>query len=161
MTFSYADGSAALPTLYNGVLYRSRLEARWARCFDQIALRHEYEPQGFKTSFGNYLPDFWLPQLSAFAEVKPVAFTREQLGKCAEVAHGTRCPFVLLVEQPALRWYQVVLPSGDLAWTDVGYSAQKAVLRLAPRGATMPSGFHPTVAYFRAVAAARSARFGT
>jgi hypothetical protein len=34
----------AHPTKYNGVQYRSRLEARWAAFFDMIGWNHEYEP---------------------------------------------------------------------------------------------------------------------
>lgn len=44
----------AHPTMYNGVQYRSRLEARWAAFFDLIGWKHEYEPidlQGWSPDF--------------------------------------------------------------------------------------------------------------
>lgn len=34
-------------TKYKGYLFRSRLEARWAKFFDTLDLQWEYEPEGF------------------------------------------------------------------------------------------------------------------
>lgn len=50
----------ALETSYAGCRFRSRIEARWAVFFDAMAIRWEYEPQGFHLPSGNYLPDFRL-----------------------------------------------------------------------------------------------------
>ena len=48
-------------TKYNGYLFRSRLEARWAMFFDACGVRYEYEPEGFDLGDGiYYLPDFLL-----------------------------------------------------------------------------------------------------
>jgi hypothetical protein len=44
----------AHPTKYNGVQYRSRLEARWAAFFDMIGWKHEYEP----IDLPGWSPDF-------------------------------------------------------------------------------------------------------
>jgi hypothetical protein len=61
---------AAIQTRYKGYLFRSRLEARWAVFFDQCDVRYLYEDQGFSLPSGPYLPDFYLPQISAFVEIK-------------------------------------------------------------------------------------------
>jgi hypothetical protein len=61
----------ALETTYKGTRFRSRLEARWAVFFDALGIKWEYEPQGYLTSQGPYLPDFWFPQTHMFGEVKP------------------------------------------------------------------------------------------
>lgn len=60
----------ATPTSYMGVLFRSKLEARWALHFDNEAIRWEYEPQ----PMGNWVPDFRLTinGETVYAEVKPV-----------------------------------------------------------------------------------------
>jgi hypothetical protein len=74
-----------LETRYAGCKFRSRLEARWAVFFDRMRIPWEYEPDGFKTSAGNYLPDFKIriPQPeehghgephSQWFEVKPEEF---------------------------------------------------------------------------------------
>ena len=71
-----------IETSYKGYLFRSRLEARWAVYFDALGIAWEYEKEGYKTSAGNYLPDFWLPSIGAFAEVKPQNFSRAEIQKC-------------------------------------------------------------------------------
>ncbi len=65
-----------IETRYKGCRFRSRLEARWAVFFDALEIRWEYEPQGFVISWMNdvkevpYLPDFRLPVLGTWVEVK-------------------------------------------------------------------------------------------
>jgi hypothetical protein len=62
----------AIETRYKGYRFRSRLEARWAVFFDAVGLRFEYEKEGFHLPSGRlYLPDFWLPSLGCWAEIKP------------------------------------------------------------------------------------------
>ena len=61
----------AIETEYNGYRFRSRLEARWAVFFDTGHLVYEYEPEGFQLKNGTkYLPDFYLPDLDVYVEVK-------------------------------------------------------------------------------------------
>jgi hypothetical protein len=48
-----------LPASYDGTLYRSHLEARWAIFFAKLDVKAIYEPQGFDLGDGTaYLPDF-------------------------------------------------------------------------------------------------------
>lgn len=60
----------AIETVYNGYRFRSRLEARWAVFFDAADIRYEYEPEGFEVNGERYLPDFYLPELDTYVEVK-------------------------------------------------------------------------------------------
>jgi hypothetical protein len=61
-----------IPTRYKKVLYRSRLEARWAVFFDELGIKHIYEHEGFNLANGEYyLPDFYLPYYGIYCEVKP------------------------------------------------------------------------------------------
>lgn len=63
-----------LPASYNGTLYRSHLEARWAIFFDKLDIKARYEPQGFELGDGTlYLPDFVIFGAlgTIWAEVKP------------------------------------------------------------------------------------------
>lgn len=61
----------AIETRYKGYRFRSRLEARWAVFFDAEKVRWEYEPEGFELPGGiRYLPDFHLPDLDLWVEVK-------------------------------------------------------------------------------------------
>lgn len=61
----------AIQTDYNGLKFRSRLEARWAVCFDACGIDYQYEPEGLELADGRrWLPDFWLPNEKAYVEVK-------------------------------------------------------------------------------------------
>lgn len=70
-----------IETEYRGYRFRSRLEARWAVFFDQLGVRWEYEPQGFETPAGPYLPDFLLHDVNGergvWFEVKPTNATSD------------------------------------------------------------------------------------
>lgn len=66
-------GTKPIETVYVGYRFRSRLEARWAIFFDTLGLRWEYEAEGFDLGHGyKYLPDFWLPELDCWIEIKPI-----------------------------------------------------------------------------------------
>jgi len=62
-----------IETRYRGYRFRSRLEARWAVFFDAAKIRWLYEPQGFCVNGRAYLPDFHLPDLKCYFEVKPTS----------------------------------------------------------------------------------------
>lgn len=64
-----------IETTYAGCRFRSRLEARWAVFFDTLGVTWTYEPQGYEVTDGHrepirYLPDFFLPGLGLWVEVK-------------------------------------------------------------------------------------------
>ena len=61
-----------IETIYNGYRFRSRLEARWAVFFDAMKIKYRYETEGYVGIYGEkYLPDFYLPDINVFVEVKP------------------------------------------------------------------------------------------
>lgn len=96
----------AIQTSYKGYRFRSRLEARWAVFFDALGIKWEYEIEGYDLGeHGYYLPDFWLPQVSMWAEVKPVRFTSEQLAKCDALTRGTGFVCLFLDGTPDTRNY--------------------------------------------------------
>jgi len=59
-----------IQTKYRGYHFRSRREARWAVFFDAAKIRWEYEPEGFDVDGTAYLPDFYLPDMDCYFEVK-------------------------------------------------------------------------------------------
>lgn len=62
----------AIETVYNGYRFRSRLEARWAVFFDTLGFSYYYEMEGLNLGNGEYyLPDFYLPSLRLYLEIKP------------------------------------------------------------------------------------------
>lgn len=64
-----AQGYRGIPTMFVGVRFRSRLEARWAALFDELKIPWEYEP----TDLVRYIPDFILnfPRKRLLVEIKP------------------------------------------------------------------------------------------
>lgn len=75
---------SAIETQYGGARFRSRLEARWAVFFDEMLIDWEYEPEGYETPDGRYLPDFRIylrpPKPTALFEVKPQYAVANQEG---------------------------------------------------------------------------------
>ena len=71
----------AIPTDYTGLQFRSKLEARWAVFLDHLRIEWVYEPQRFHHGNCSYLPDFYLPNLKTWIEVKG---SDEMLAECAE-----------------------------------------------------------------------------
>ncbi len=62
----------AKPTQYNGRLYRSRLEAKWASFFDSLNWKHEYEP----FDLNGWSPDFLINGI-LLVEIKPFTTYKE------------------------------------------------------------------------------------
>jgi hypothetical protein len=94
----------AISTHYAGRKYRSRTEARWAVFFDAVGVAFQYEFEGFLLRAGMYLPDFWLPELKLFLEVKGAEPTEEERAKCAEVARASEADMLIAVGSPEERF---------------------------------------------------------
>lgn len=71
----------AIETHYAGCRFRSRLEARWAVFFDHLGIEWRYEPEGFETPAGWYLPDFYLPAVKRWVEIKGGKPTKRDLDR--------------------------------------------------------------------------------
>lgn len=72
----------SIETNYNGFRFRSRTEARWAVFFNQLPLKYIYERDGVVLNGSPYLPDFWLPEIGFWLEVKSDNPTEEEIEKC-------------------------------------------------------------------------------
>lgn len=76
-----------IPTRYAGCHFRSRTESRWAVFLDHLSITWKYEDQGFQLPSGRrYLPDFVLPDLKIFLEIKGAEPTDTELNKVREFA---------------------------------------------------------------------------
>jgi len=79
------------PTRYSGVMFRSRLEATYAKWFDKIGIAWSYEPEGYMLGNGHgYLPDFWLPDQGAWFECKGVMLPVDE-AKIVQLAIESGC----------------------------------------------------------------------
>jgi hypothetical protein len=77
--------SHAIATLYDGIEYRSRLEARWGAFFDHIGWKFTYEPFD-----GNgYIPDFLIHGQAPFlVEIKPAVTRADYYAPIAKIEAG-------------------------------------------------------------------------
>ena len=60
----------AIPREYKGVEYRSTTESKVAEIFDKYGTKFIYEPEGYSLNGMLYIPDFYLPEIKTFVEVK-------------------------------------------------------------------------------------------
>ena len=104
----------AINTRYAGHFFRSRLEARWAVAFDAANILWDYEPEGFDLgSAGCYLPDFWLPQVNMWAEVKGNLPTINEQRKAHSLASQSNHPVLFLVGKPHYGFFWAIQPLND------------------------------------------------
>jgi hypothetical protein len=75
-----------IETRFDGHIFRSRTEARWAVFFKTAGIRYEYEKEGFDLDGRWYLPDFWLRDMQLWLEVKGDEPTAEERGLCEKLA---------------------------------------------------------------------------
>jgi hypothetical protein len=59
------------PTAYNGTLFSTRTEARWACFWHLLCVPYLYQPEQFELEPDRiYLPEFYLPTLNLYVEIK-------------------------------------------------------------------------------------------
>jgi hypothetical protein len=77
---------SSIPTTYNGIRFRSRLEAKWACMFDQLGWRWHYEP----LDLNGWIPDFLLESEKnhVLVEVKPTTDFDDATIRKIEAAFG-------------------------------------------------------------------------
>jgi hypothetical protein len=88
----------AIPTVYKGIQFRSRLEARWAAYFDLLS--EAYTKEGSKPLIWHYEPldlDGWIPDFALergtvllLCEIKPIHFIKafQQLLDWNKIIHA-------------------------------------------------------------------------
>lgn len=64
-------------TQYDGYTFRSRNEAKWAVFFNYMRIEYVYEERDVQDRYGRVLPDFYLPQLGVYVEVKHDDYPKE------------------------------------------------------------------------------------
>jgi hypothetical protein len=85
----------AIPTIYNGVQFRSRLEATWAAFFDLLRIEWDYEP----IEFEGWIPDFSITDQYGnifYVEVKP-AYSIEDFMKHKKVVFALKSDMKIIL----------------------------------------------------------------
>lgn len=93
---------SSIQTLYRGITYRSRTEARWAVYLDELRVAYAYEPEGVDLDGEWYLPDFWLPSPGAWLEIKGIEPTPREARLAMLLSKASRCPVLIAVGAPSI-----------------------------------------------------------
>ena len=100
----------ALPTVYRGTTFRSALEASWAATLDSLGVAWEYEPETITLPSGaRYIPDFRLPAIGAWLEVKGTGVPRVEKAYEFGDSLTCNCPRIRGIRRCSCRW-----PGGEL-----------------------------------------------
>jgi len=168
----------AIDTKFDGNLYRSRLEARWAVFMKRLRINFMYEHEGYDLGDGVwYLPDFWLPTFNGgcFVEVKPIAFTEIEIEKVKRLVAASNMPCILAVGLPDFKCQEIVFYDvcNGIENFDISYGLMNADSAFyedrmymcppyANRDLTINEGYwqsHLGLEYIWAVSDAKEARF--
>jgi hypothetical protein len=76
----------AIPTVYGGIQFRSKLEAKFARLLSVFCVPYLYEPVRVVRAGGTYTPDFFLPAQQLYVELKPKRPHVEEEWRCEEMS---------------------------------------------------------------------------
>ncbi len=91
----------SLPTIYRNNYFRSRTEARHALFMDALGEKWDYETVGFDLDDGDkYMPDFWLPRLNMYLEIKGQEPNPDEIRKARKLQFFTACDVVILHGKP-------------------------------------------------------------
>jgi len=93
-----------IETKYKGFRFRSRLEARWAVFMDAIGVKYRYEDEAYDLDGLYYLPDFWIPSLKCFLEIKPCNPTEEERECASRLAKHTGNRVFIGIGMPSLEF---------------------------------------------------------
>ncbi len=94
----------AIPTIYKGIEYRSRLEARWAVFFERIGLDAQYEPFEIENNGLTYTPDFLAMNgfngKNPIIEIKPREISQQYLDYLLKIRDPKKSVFLVFVGNP-------------------------------------------------------------
>lgn len=90
-----------LPTKFRGTEYRSKTEAMWAAYFYFLNVPFVYEPDTYDLGeSGCYIPDFYLPNLDCFVEIKPDVIIEGRESPCYALAEDSGKTVFLIHGRP-------------------------------------------------------------
>lgn len=85
---------------YEGYRLRSYTEFMWVKAMEAAGIFYLYEPDLVRVDEGYYLPDFWLPNVGIYLEVKGKPPSIEEIQKADAVMARTGREVIFLVGLP-------------------------------------------------------------
>ncbi len=110
---SQGDNLWGIKTVYGGTEFRSKLESKVAYLLDSLKIKWIYEPKSFLLNNGTpYIPDFYLPELRLWVEVKGlIEDHNKEISKRFVIENDTT---LMLLSSNKIFWYDNKLYSwGD------------------------------------------------
>jgi hypothetical protein len=132
----------AHPTKYNGVQYRSRLEARWAAFFNLAGWKHEYEP----IDLPGWSPDFRVEWACGHSECEKTEGKRDG----CHVLLAEVKPYYSISEfnsHPCLDYPYGYRQNGHFDSVDILVSEGNATYEI-PANASAALGINPSVSHW-------------
>ncbi|MFC8291117.1 hypothetical protein ACFUJ0_00720 [Streptomyces sp. NPDC057242] len=116
----------AVPTCYGDTTFRSRLEADWAATLDGNGVAWQYEPETITLASGAlYLPDFWLPELGTWIEVKGPGIPRTEKTEELARTRTCRCEGTCTCRWPGGEFVLIGRPALASPWTETGHRPRR------------------------------------
>jgi hypothetical protein len=108
--------------IWNGTRFASKLEISWAFFLDGLRIQWEYETKPVFLFKGTpdvigYTPDFWLPKMGVFLEIKGRVLLPQAVERMEYTAHETGCPVILAQGSPSRALNHYVPDTGLLVKT--------------------------------------------
>lgn len=88
--------------------YRSGWELAFSRWLGKNHIRFEYEPERFKTPYGTYIPDFYLPNLGLWVEVKGRFYQSSEYKQKMKMKYFSESHKLLIVKRDELKEAEVI-----------------------------------------------------
>ena len=108
----------AVPKTYAGVRFRSTLEADWAYNLDHFGIVWQYEPEAVQLPSGTYYrPDFYLPDIETWLEVKGPH--DERIGKAIELSLSDDSRMVVVGRAPVRGFLAFEVPGKPFEKGDI------------------------------------------
>ncbi len=141
----------AKPRMLHGVQFSSTLEAKWAHHLGAVGISWDYEPRYIRLRSGQlYKPDFFLPNLGVWLEVKglPSPQTLDKPAQLARALEGSG-QHVLVGLSDGRLLSQVLFPAPEaprIAWVTAAEleCSRCAAVWFDPAGVTCPACHDPT-----------------
>lgn len=115
-------------TYYRNILFRSKMEVRWAVLFDSLKIKWNYEPYIYNVPVSDifpngtrYVPDFLLSS-GTMVEVKPTDPSGEEIAKALAVLATRKKPFAFVIGNP-LEGKEIIL----LSYSETGKLKREAL----------------------------------
>ena len=116
------DRNLGLDTYFNRIVFRSKTEAMWAVFLSKLKIEYCYEPRKFALASGHsYIPDFWIPSLNIWIEIKCGVLSEEEKVKIKGLHELEGKPVYVLNGFPLIDRFYDPFNESQYTWEIMGF----------------------------------------